>query len=189
MRLAARAFGVLGTGVEGFDHSGDAAAGTEVAYYFGPDGVGGFDYVVEDLVDDVFLKDAEVAVGEEIFLERFELEAQFARHVADGEATEVGQTGLGADAGELGVVDEDLVSLELVPPGFDGGELDVEAGFCVVVGVAGGFGGHASILAIIVHAEGPGIGKGPRTEDSRPLCVVAALSLGGGSGCSSVQNG
>jgi hypothetical protein len=56
--LVLRAFGVLGAGVEGFDDGGDAAAGAEVAGDFGPDGVAGFDYVVEDLVDDVLLEDA-----------------------------------------------------------------------------------------------------------------------------------
>jgi len=111
----------LGRGWEGFDDGGDAAAGAEVADDFGPDGVAGFDYVVEDLVDDVFLEDAEVAVGEEVLLEGLELEAGLAGHVADGDAAKVGEAGLGADGGELGVVDEDLVGFELVAPGFDGG--------------------------------------------------------------------
>ena len=74
-----------------------------------------------------------------------------AGHVADGEAAEVGEAGLGADGGELGVVDEDLVGLELVAPGFDGGEFGVEAGGGVVVGVAGGvllvLFGHEDILS------------------------------------------
>jgi hypothetical protein len=148
LRSAAGAFGVFGAGIEGFDYCGDAAAGTEVAYYVGPDGVGGFDDVIEDLVDDVFLKDAEVAVDEEVFLERLQLHAFLAGHVTDGEAAEVWKAGLGTDAGELGVVDEDLVGLELVRPGFNCGKLDVEAGLCVVVGVAGGFSGHTAILAV-----------------------------------------
>ena len=140
-------------GVSGFDDGRDAASGAEVADDFCPDGVAGFDYVVEDLVDDVFLEDAEVAVGEEILLEGFELEAGLAGHVTDGEAAEVWKAGLGTDAGELGVVDEDLVGAELVTPGFDGGEFGVEASFGVVVGVAGGlvFGfvlfGHGDILS------------------------------------------
>jgi hypothetical protein len=138
--------GVFGAGMEGFDDGGDAAAGAEVADNFGPDGVAGFDDVVEDLIDDVFLKDAEVAIGEEIFLEGLELKAGFAGHVADGDATEVGQSGLGADGGELGVIDEDLVGFKLVAPGFDAREGGIEAGLGVIVGVAGGVGGHSSIL-------------------------------------------
>jgi hypothetical protein len=149
--LTAWGCGVFGAGIGGFDDGGDASAGTEVSCNFGPDGIGGFDDVVENLVDDVFLEDAEIAVGEEVFLEGFELEALFAGHVADEEAAEVGKASLGADGGELGVVHEDFVGAELVPPGFDFGELDVEAGFGVVVGVAGGvllvLFGHVSILS------------------------------------------
>src|SRR6202000_2283374 len=100
-RSAPRTCGVCRTRVEGFDDGGDAAAGTEVADNFGPDGVASFDDVVKDLIDDVLLEDAEVTVGEEIFLEGFEFETGFAGHVADGDAAEVGEAGLGADGGEL----------------------------------------------------------------------------------------
>jgi hypothetical protein len=142
--------GALDAGIGGFDYGGDAAAGAEVADYFSPDGVAGFDDVVEDLVDDVLLEDAEVAVGEEVFLEGLQLEAGLARHVANGDAAEVGEAGFGADGGELGVVDQDLVGFELVAPGFNGRKCGVEASLGVVVGVAGGFGGfcgHGSILS------------------------------------------
>jgi hypothetical protein len=137
--LDAWAFRVFGAGVKGFDNSGDSAARAEVADDFGPDGIAGFDDIVEDLVDDVLLEDAEVTVGEEIFLEGFELEAGLAGHVADRDATEVGKAGLGTDRGELGVVDEDLVGFELIAPGFDGRKFDLQAGFGVIVGVTGGF--------------------------------------------------
>jgi hypothetical protein len=129
----------------GFHCGGDAAAGAKDAFDYGPDGVGGFDYVFENLIDDVFLEDAEVAVAVEIFLERFELEAALAGHVADGENAEVGQAGFGADAGQFGVVDFDLIAGKLVAPGFDGGKLKVQAGFGVIVSVAG-FCGHSSIV-------------------------------------------
>ena len=115
----------------------DAAAGTEDSVDYGPDGVGGFDDVFEHLVDDVFLKDAEVAVTEEVLLERLQFEAAFARHVADGEHAEVGEAGFGAHGGEFGVVNDDFVAGKLVFPCFDGGESEVEAGLGVVVSVAG----------------------------------------------------
>src|SRR5580700_8465227 len=79
--LDAWAFRVFRAGVKGFDNSGDSAAGAEVADDFGPDRIAGFDDVVENLVDDVLLEDAEVAVGEEIFLEGLEFEAGLAGHV------------------------------------------------------------------------------------------------------------
>src|SRR3569833_2024787 len=78
----------------GFYIRRDAAAGAELAAHHSPHGIAGFHHVFEDLVDDVFLEDAEVAVAEEVFLERFELEAAGARHVADGEVAEVRQASL-----------------------------------------------------------------------------------------------
>src|SRR5215469_16723526 len=69
------AFGVPGARMEGLDDGRDSATRTEVADDLGPDGIGGFDNVVENLVDDVLLKDAQVAIGEEIFLEGLEFHA------------------------------------------------------------------------------------------------------------------
>jgi len=127
----------LRSGKARFDGGGDAAAGAEFSTDDGPDGVAGLDDVFEDLVDDVFLEDAEVAVAEEVLLEGLELEAAVAGHVADIEDAEIGQAGFGADRGEFGIVDGDFVAGELVLPGFDDGECEVESGFGVVVGVAG----------------------------------------------------
>ena len=127
----------MGTGPAGFYDGGDAAAWAEVAFDDGPDGIAGFDDVFEDLIDDVFLEDAQVSVAEEVFFVGFELEAAMTRHVAQNEGAEVGQAGLGADGGELRIVDEDLVTGELIGPGFDGRECEIEPGFGVLVCVSG----------------------------------------------------
>ncbi len=175
VRLSASgAPGIFRTGIEGFNDGGDASAGTEVSYDFGPDRVSGFDDIVEDLVDDVLLEDAEVAVGEEIFLEALELHAVFVGHVADGETAEVGEAGLGADTGELRIVDEDLVGRELVRPGFDRGEFCIEPGCGVVVSVAGGVlrDGHHSILSGQAGVR-TGAGKGCENQKENevdPCC-------------------
>jgi hypothetical protein len=129
----------------GFNGCGNTAAGTEFAADNGPDGVAGFHHVFEDLVDDVFLEDAEVAVAEEIFLEGFEFEAAAAGHVADGERTKVRQSGLGADGCQFGIVDDNFVSGKLVLPGFDLRELEIEACLGVIVGIAGCL-RHSSIV-------------------------------------------
>src|SRR4051794_27358036 len=120
----------------GFYIGGDAAAGAEFSADYGPDGLAGFHDVFEDLVDDVLLKDAEVAVAEEVFLKGFELETASARHVTDCEVAEVGKACFGADGGEFGVVDDDLVAGKLVLPGFDFRKFEVESGLGVIVGVA-----------------------------------------------------
>lgn len=128
---------LLRAGEARFDGGGDAAAGAEFSADDGPDGIAGLDDVFEDLVDDVFLEDAEVAVAEEVFLEGSELEAALAGHVADVEDAEVRQAGFGADRSEFRIVDGDFVAGELILPCFDGGEFEVESGFGVVVGVTG----------------------------------------------------
>ena len=127
----------LRAGPAGFYGGADSAARTEDALDHSPDRVGRLHDIFKDLVDDVFLEDAEVAIAEEILLERLELEAALAGHVADGQNAEVGQTGLGADAGQLGIVNFDLVARELVLPGFDGGKFEVKTSLSVVVRVTG----------------------------------------------------
>src|ERR1700685_2860800 len=105
----------------------DTAAGTEVALDLSPYGIGRLHHVIEHLVDDVLLKDAEISVAEEILFERLELEALLARHVTDKQRAEIRQPGLGADACELRVVDQDLVFGELIAPRLDRRKVCVEA--------------------------------------------------------------
>ena len=127
---------LLGAGPAGFYCCRYTAAGAELAAHYSPDRIARFHYVFKDLVDDVFLEDSEVAVAEEIFLERFELEAACAGHVADRERAEVGQAGLGANGGQLGIVDDDFITGKLVLPGLDLRKLKVESGLGVIVGIA-----------------------------------------------------
>jgi hypothetical protein len=142
-----------------FDDCRNAAAGAEVSFDVGPNGIAGLHNVFEDLVDDILLEDAEIAVGEEIFLPRLEFEAALTRHVAELDDAEVGQSGLGTDRGKLGIVDEDFVGRELVLPGFDRGKGEVEAGLGVLVGVArdGGFGDRNHIDIVGQRCAVPGL--------------------------------
>jgi len=55
----------------GFDCGADAAAGVVFAFDYGPHWVAGFHHIFENLVDDVFLEDAQVAVAEEIGIGTF----------------------------------------------------------------------------------------------------------------------
>ena len=126
----------LWTGPAGFDDGRDPSARTEITFYNGPDGVASLYEIFKNLVDDVFLKDAQVAIAEEVLFVRLELDATFAWHVAEGEDAEVGQAGFGADRGKLRIVDENLVAGELVRPCFDGRECEIEPSFGVLVGVS-----------------------------------------------------
>src|SRR5258708_1120696 len=119
-----------------FHSSPDAAAGAEHTFDNGPNWVCRLNDVFQHLVHDVFLKDAEIAVTEEILLERFQFEAFVTGHVTNGEDAEVGESGLGANGGHFGVVYQDFIAGKLILPDFNGREVEIEASLGVVVGVA-----------------------------------------------------
>jgi copper oxidase (laccase) domain-containing protein len=83
------------------DRRVDAAAHVEVADHRHPARPAGCDEIVENFIDHRLMKRAFVAIGPEIELERFELDAEFIRHVVDSNRGEVGLAGFRADAGEL----------------------------------------------------------------------------------------
>src|SRR5579883_777279 len=122
----------------GRDHRAEAAAQREIADYRCGDGIGGFHDVAQHAVDDVLLKDAQVAVGEQVHLVGFELEAVAVRHVAQHELAEIGQTGLGAHGSELVGNDFDFVIGILVGPGLDLGQGSIDARPGVFLGVSQG---------------------------------------------------
>ena len=119
------------------DGGGEAAAGGEFAADDAPLGADGGDDVVENLVDGVFVEDAEVAIGEEIHFQGFELDAIFFGHVLNGDGAEVGEAGLGADGGVFWKPRGDDVAGELIGPGFQRGQFGFDAGAGVLCGVVG----------------------------------------------------
>ena len=128
-RDLAFAFGVgADGGPAGEDGGGEAAAGSECAADDAPFGADGADDVVEDFVNGVFVEDAEVAIGEEIHFEGFELDTIFFGQVLDGDGAEVGEAGLGADGGVFGEARGDDVAGKLVGPGFERGQFGFDAG-------------------------------------------------------------
>src|SRR5437868_8613973 len=133
----------LGTRIARFDHRPDAAPGTEITFNDCPNGFRGAHYIFQYLVYDVLLKDAEVAIGEEVFLQGLQFEALPIGHVADGERAEIWQASLGTDGGEFRDIDHDLVSGKLIWPGLDRGKVRVQTGFGMRLGVSLG---HVDIL-------------------------------------------
>src|SRR5882724_12794638 len=126
-----------GGGPAGEDGGGKAAAGSEFAADDAPFGADGGDDVVKDFIGGVFVEDAEVAIGEEIHFEGFELDAILFGHVLNGDGAEVGEAGLGADRGVFGEARGDDVAGELIRPGFERGQLGFDAGAGVLCGVVG----------------------------------------------------
>src|SRR6266568_6312965 len=114
----------------------NSTARAEIPFDLRPDRSGPPDHVFEHLVDDVLLKNAEVAVRLQIFFERFEFQAGFVRHIAEGDHAEVRQAGFRTYRSEFRVIDYDLVSGKLVGPGFDFRKFGVQSGFGVLRRVA-----------------------------------------------------
>lgn len=97
--------GALGGG----DGEGDAAAGTEFACDLHPARLAGLHEVGEDAVYDLFVERVMAAEGIEVELQGLALDAELVRDVADADVAEVGLAGHGAEARELGTVEEYLV--------------------------------------------------------------------------------
>lgn len=98
------------------------AARGESAGDGGPDGAAGLHDITEDSIDGVFIEDAQVAVGVDIHLERFQLQTRLVGHVMDRHGAEIRQVRLWADGGIFGNLDGNLVTLILVREGLDIGQ-------------------------------------------------------------------
>src|SRR5207245_2310950 len=96
-----------------------SAARTEVTFDFGPQRLCPAHHIFENLIDNVLLENSQIAIGLQIFFVRFQFEAAFVGHITKDDYTEIWQSGLGANGGELGVVNDDFISRKLVGPGFD----------------------------------------------------------------------
>ena len=109
------------------DHrSRDTTPGTKLTLHFRPHWFRPPHDILQYAVHNILLKNSEVAVTVEILLERFQFEAALLRHVTYRQKTEIRQPRLGANRGELGIVDQDFIPWELVRPGLDFRELCFE---------------------------------------------------------------
>lgn len=97
----------------------ETAAGRKRAGHHGPFGPTGFHEVLQDPVDGVFVKDAEVPIGVNVEFQRFEFDARFEGHVMNGNGAEVRESGFGTDRGVFRNLDRDLIPGKLIGPGFN----------------------------------------------------------------------
>jgi len=96
-------------GVLTSDRCSDAAAGRESADDAAANWPACRHKIIEHTINKRFIKHALVAVALEIELERFQLHAQRARRVGEGERAEIGLAGLGTETGEFGTNDFDCI--------------------------------------------------------------------------------
>src|SRR6201999_636290 len=92
----------------GFHCRCDAAARTKLPMHYSPDRVASLHHILQHLIHYIFLEDAEISVAEQIFLNRFELQAPLTRHVTNIENAKIRQTSLWADRSQLGIVNRNL---------------------------------------------------------------------------------
>src|ERR1017187_10238284 len=85
-------------------------ARTELSAHLAPHRPRGLHHVLKNPVRDVLLKDSQVAVFVDVFLQRLQLQAELARLVANSDGAEVRQPGLGTHRGKFRNVDLDLVA-------------------------------------------------------------------------------
>ena len=83
------------------DGNGDATAHAELSYDFATTRFQGGDQIVQDSVGDVFMKHAFISEGPEIEFERLRLDNLLIRHIAYGDAGEIGLACGRADTGEF----------------------------------------------------------------------------------------
>ena len=93
----------------GGDFGGDAAAGAEVADDSHATGFTARRQIVENIVCQLLVEDAFVAVALEIELEGFKLKAELVGAIRDMDGAEIGLTGLGAEAGKFRTIDLDII--------------------------------------------------------------------------------
>lgn len=118
---------VLALRVLCFDLATEPAASGEGAGDFRPDGTAGFDNIVEDSVDGIFIEDAEIPVGVDVHFERFQLKTFFIRHVMQCNGPEVRQVSFWANRRVLGDLNRNFISLILIREGLDIWERSVDS--------------------------------------------------------------
>ena len=154
-----------------------AAAWGEFAANDAPFRLDGVDDVVEHFVHGVFVEDAEVAVGQQVHFQRFELDAVFARHVLDSDGAEVGQAGFWADRGVLRKFGGDDVARELIGPGFQRWQFRVDACAGVFFGVVGHEGSWRYYICDDAVARRPSSSRGRSRLSARKSAATSNRAI------------
>jgi len=85
------------------------------------------DDVAQYPIDGILIKNAKIAIGREVALQRFQLEAKFVGAVTDGDRSKIRQACLGTNGSEFGHGDGDVVPGKLIWPALNAGEFCIDA--------------------------------------------------------------
>jgi hypothetical protein len=119
---------LTGTGEMSFNNGLDSSSRVELARDRRSHGPAGLDDVLEDPVDSIFIKDAQIPVSEDIVFQGFELKAGTLRHVLDRNYPEIRKACFGTDRGKLWNLYGDLIIRKLVGECFDARKPHFEPG-------------------------------------------------------------
>lgn len=108
-------------GIFRLDHAAQPSASRKLTRDLGPRRTAGSNHVLENAIDGIFVKNADVSVGVDVHFERLELQALFIRFIVKSDRPKVGQIGLGTDRRVLGNHDRNFISVVLVWKGFNVG--------------------------------------------------------------------
>ncbi len=106
-------------GVLCFDLATEPTTSGKGAGDFRPYGTAGFDNIVEDSVDGIFVEDAEIPVGVDVHFEGFQLKTCFIRHVMQCNGSEVRQVSLWTNRCVLRDLNRNFIFLVLIREGLD----------------------------------------------------------------------
>src|SRR5436853_7760827 len=109
----------LSSGILGLYHAAQSPAGSKFSSDSGPYRAASFYNILEDPIDGVLVEDAEVAIGMDVHLQRFEFEAFLVRHVPYCNSSKIRKCSLGADGRVLRNFDGDLIALILIGERFN----------------------------------------------------------------------
>src|SRR5581483_3509204 len=117
-------------------HRRNPAPRPKVPLHLRPHRVGRLHHVVQHLVHNVLLEDPQIAVREQVLLQRLQLQTPLARHIPDQQRAKVRQPRLRAHARKLRVIDQNLVLGKLIPPGLNRRKLSIQPRLRMVVGIS-----------------------------------------------------
>jgi hypothetical protein len=117
----------LRSAVARFDSTLNSSPGSEFTADTHRNRFAGLDQVPENAIDRIFIEDAEIAVGRDVFLQGFELEAPLVGNVTHVECPEIRQAGSRANGCVFWKDNFDFIIRILIFPALDLGQHGLDA--------------------------------------------------------------
>lgn len=134
------------------DRRRNAAPRTKLPFHFRPHRFRPLHHILQNLVDHILLKNPQIPVALQIFLQRFQLQATFVRHIANRQHSKIRQPGLRTHRRKFRIIHHNLITRKLVRPGLNLRKLRVQTSSCVLRRITRRF-THETIVAFDRNAS------------------------------------